>query len=225
MTTLAQLADRAQNALNDAGAGTWTQAVVEEWCRDAIRDYSHHFLRTDEDTITCTAGTHYYKLNADYRGIISVEYPAGQDPPQYLTRLSITHPDFWDSDDHYDIDDYADNTDSAVIWISASPAAGDEILVLYTCPYTSAMASGTTIDVPPEHEPILILFVVWKAHVERLSTEAQNPDTTIRMLQQMKLAVQAAEHAYHQALRDAHGTRADGGWVAPWRSDAYDRVY
>ena len=37
-TTLAELADRAQVTLNDAGAGTWPQATIEEWVVEEIRE-------------------------------------------------------------------------------------------------------------------------------------------------------------------------------------------
>jgi hypothetical protein len=226
MTTLAQLADRAQNAINDAAVGTWSQATIEQWCRDAIADYSTHFLRIDDLTINCESGEHDYGLPGRERAILSVEYPYGEDPPRYLTRRSVTHPGFWDNDGYYDFEDYQDHSDTNILWISDSPTDGEQIHVVFTCMYNSiALYAASTIEVPEEHEPLLILFVVWRAHTERMSTEAQNPDTTIRMLQQMKLAVQAAEYAYHQALRDAKAVQAVGGWVPPWKVDGYDRIY
>jgi hypothetical protein len=226
VTTLAQLADRAQNALNDAAVGTWPQDTVEAWCRDAIADYATHFVRIQNQTITCVAGQHWYVLATLQRGILSVEYPKGEDPPRYLARRPVTHPQFWDQDGYYDVEDYRDHDQSDHLWISDTPTAGEEIEVIYNAMYNSiALASAHTIEVPPEHEPLLLLFVVFRAHTERMSTESQHPDTTIRMLQQMKLAVQAAEYAYHQALRDAKKTQAVGGWVPPWEVDGYDRIY
>ena len=50
-TTLAELADRAQITLNDAGAGTWPQATIEEWVVEAIRDYTQTFPRTMRKSI------------------------------------------------------------------------------------------------------------------------------------------------------------------------------
>jgi hypothetical protein len=226
VTTLTELTDRAQNAINDAAAGTWSQAVIQQWCRDAVADYSTHFLRFEEQTINCVTDQHYYALANAQRGIISVEYPYGEDPPRYLARRPVTHPKFWDQDGYYDVEDYQDHTDTDMLWISDNPTTGEQIKVIHSAMYHSiALASSHTIEVPPEHEPLLLLFVVWRAHTERMSTEAQNPDTTIRMLQQMKLAVQAAEYGYHQALRDAKQAQAVGGWVPPWQVDDHDRIY
>ena len=226
MTTLAALADRAQNALNDAAVATWPQATVEQWCRDAIADYGTHFTRYNDQTINCVTDTHYYALQSLQRGIISVEYPYGQDPPQYLKRRPVTHPHFWDQDGYYDIEDYQDHQETDYLWISDNPTTGEQIHVIYRAMYnSSALAAAHTIEVPEEHEPLLLLFVVWRAHTERMSTETQHPDTTIRMLQQMKLAVQAAEYGYHLALREAKNTQASGGWVPPWDVDHHDRIY
>jgi hypothetical protein len=226
MTTLTELADRCQNAINDAGAGTWSQATIVDWCQDAISDYCTHFYRVDEQTINCVAGQKYYSLNMDFRAILSVEYPYGEIPPQYLVRHLMVKSTFWLRDIYYDVEVRNDQRNHDTLWISASPSAGEQILVTYTRSYQSvALAGGDTIEVPLEHEALLVLFVVWRAHQERMTTEAQFPDTTIRMLQQHKLAVQAAEYAYHQALRDAKKAQAVGGWVPPWKVDGYDRIY
>jgi hypothetical protein len=224
-TTLAEMADRCQEALNDTAAGTWSQAVVEEWCLDALREYNQHFFKSAREFIDCIAAQHNYDLPAAYRGVMYVEYPYGEDPPEYLKRLSRQHPNFWLSDDYYDIQEHLDAGDPAQLWISAEPSAGEQIYLHYSCVYDTALASGDNFEIPPEHDPIIIAFVVWRAHQERLATEAQNPDTTIRMLQQMKLAVQSTEFSYRQLLRRAKQVRAVGGPTGPWEVDGYDRIY
>ena len=224
-TTLAEMADRAQLVLNDTAAGTWSQTIVEEWCLDALREYNQHFFRSAQHFIDCVAGQHYYELNADFRGVIYVSYPWDLDDPVYLKRLSRQHPDFWLSDDYYDIQESYDVYDAPLIWISASPSAGEQIYVHYASLYDIELTSIDNFEIPPEHDPIIIAFVVWRAHQERLATEAQNPDTTIRMLQQMKLAVQSTEFTYRQLLRRAKAARAVGGPTGPWEVDGYDRVY
>jgi hypothetical protein len=226
MTTLAELADRAQNALNDAGVGTWPQTTIEEWCRDAVADYATHFMHVYTDTINCVTDQQYYGLQTLQRGVISVEYPVGEDPPRYLKRRSVNHPKFWDEAGYYDVEDWRDHTKTDYLWISETPSTGEQIQVIHNTMYVSTnLYPASVLEVPEEHEPLLLLFVVFRAHTERMSTESQHPDTTIRMLQQMKLAVQAAEYAYHQALRDAKKTQAVGGWVPPWEVDGYDRIY
>jgi len=86
MTTLAQLADRAQSALSDAAAGTWSQATAEEWCNEALRDYSLHFPREIEATQATSANDRKYDLPAGFQAMLTVEYPSGNDPPDYLVR-------------------------------------------------------------------------------------------------------------------------------------------
>jgi hypothetical protein len=224
-TTLEEMADRAQEALNDTAAGTWSQAVVQEWCLDAQREYNQHFFKSAQHFIDCVAGQHNYDLNADFRGVIYVGYPWDADDPVYLTRLSRQHPNFWLSDDYYDIQEHFDAGDPAQLWISASPSAGELIYLHYAALFDTALDSSDPFEIRPEHDPIIIAFVIWRAHQERLATEAQNPDTTIRMLQQMKLAVQSTEYSYRQLLRRAKRARAAGGPTGPWEVDGYDRIY
>ena len=96
-TTLAELADRAQITLNDAGAGTWPQATVEAWVTEAVRDYSQSFPRTIRSSITISGSSpgHEFDLSNDYISMILVEYPGDQDPPVYLQRRRRTHPRFF----------------------------------------------------------------------------------------------------------------------------------
>jgi hypothetical protein len=224
-TTLTEMADRAQVALNDTAAGTWPQATVEEWCLDALREYNQHFFKSAQDFIDCVADQHNYDLNADFRGVIYVSYPWDITDPVYLKRMSRQHPSFWLSDDYCDIHESYNPNTAAQIWISASPAAGEQIYVHYAATYDTDLTGIDNFEIPPEHDPIILAFVIWRAHQERLATEAQNPDTTIRMLQQMKLAVQSTEFTYRQLLRRAEAARADGGPTGPWEVDGYDRIY
>jgi hypothetical protein len=227
MTTLANVADQAQIALNDAAAGTWPQATVEAWILDGIREYSHHFSRSVQTTITTTAATHAYDLPiapAAFRGMVLVEYPTASDPPDYLQPLSRKDPRFWAADGYYDVEP-SGAAAAGSLWISASPDAGETITLTYLAPHSDKLASNDAITVPTEHESILVDYVVWRALSERVVTEAQSPDTTVRMLYQFMLAAERAEDAYRQALTAAKGQQAPGGWTGPWRSDMHDPIY
>jgi hypothetical protein len=230
VTTLTQLVDRIQLQLNDAGASIWAQTDIEEWAIAGIRDYSIHFPRVNADIITCATGTQRYDLEGDCLGIILVEYPRDEDPPAYLTRLPRTHPDFWLHDTYYDVELY--NTEPNTppsLWISASPTLGEYIHVYYNAyHYPSANTVPppiAAISVPAHHEHLIEHYVVWQAHVERLNTEIQAPDTTIRLIQQYKLACQSTEAAYRSSLRAAQRSLSAGGWTGPWRVDGHDRIY
>jgi hypothetical protein len=227
MTTLANLADQAQISLNDAGAGTWPQATVEAWVLDAIRDYSQHFSRTLEATVTTTAATHRYDLPvapAAFRGMVLVEYPTGEDPPEVLDPLSRKDPRFWAGEGYYDVEP-SGAASAGSLWISASPDDGETITLTYLAPHSDKLASDDTLTVPGEHETILVDYVVWRALSERVVTEAQSPDTTVRLLYQFMLAAERAEDAYRESLAAAKGQQAPGGWTGPWRSDVHDPIY
>jgi hypothetical protein len=227
MATLAHIADRAQNALNDAGAATWAQATVEEWVLEAIRDYSTHFHRIRTDDISTVADQHNYDLNEDFVGVLRVEYPVGEDPPQYLKRMDHRHPDFFSHGNRYDIQPATGGSRTAggVLWISDEPDGVDTIQVLYNADHDTSLGSSDSITVPDHHEHLLILFVVWKALAELVATEAQSPDTTIDLLNQLRAQAQAARGDYETHLRRTVEQQSDGGWAGPWPVDKYDRIY
>ena len=230
-TTLAELADRAQLTLNDAGAGTWPQATVESWCIDAIRDYSQLFPRTITYTITIGAPDpgHVFDLTADVIGIILVEYPGEEDPPVYLKRRHRTHTSFYGREGYYDYEPSHDATASPQLYLSEEPGNGEKIIVTAKAHPDVTLVSGDDITVPAHHEGILILYVLWQAFKERLSTEEQDPDTTlaghVTLLQQLVKGATQAEEEYRRALDRAQAARSESGTTGPWTADDHDRVY
>ncbi|MGD8626206.1 MAG: hypothetical protein PVJ34_16835 [Anaerolineae bacterium] len=225
MPTLEEIANRAQNVLADSAAATWSQATVQEWITDAIKEYSTTFPRQLGTTVSTSADTHNYTLPSDFLEMLLVEYPTGEDPPEYLERLNRKDPRFWHSDDFYDVEHKRDAQADGVLWISDDPAGTETVTLTYLGHHDLTLAADDSITVPAEHEHLLILWVVWRAHQEREADELQNPDTTIRMLHQMKLATEAAERAYYKALNEAKEQRSDGGWTVPWKIDTHDRIY
>ena len=232
MATLEDLADRAQNAIGDAGAGTWSQAVVEEWICEGIRDYGMYFRRTVTEVLQITTENDSREVSRFCREVIHVEYPTGDDPPTYLKRKSRYAPDFYDTEDHFDFeptDQYGHtdevNATSPYLVFSFTLDSDETLTVLERCIFDAELESGDSITIPDEHMHLLILFVVWKAHSERAVTEAANPDSSIRMLQQMKEAARIAEADYRRALDQAQVMAGMGGWTPPWKADGHDRIY
>ncbi len=223
--SLADLADMAQNAIADAAAGTWPQATVEQWCLDAIREYSVRFPRTCTSTIDCTAADHTYDLPNDFLDVISVEYPAGQDPPVYLKRLSRRNPAFWGRAGFYDVEHTGQGNVEATLFISDEVTTGQDIAVTYTAPHDLTIEDTGTVTVPPQHYHILILFVVWKAQVERLMNQVASPDSTMGILNSLQNAAKKAEFAYTYALEALEEHISPGGWTGPWLVDVYDPIY
>jgi hypothetical protein len=226
MSTLANIADEAQNVLSDSAAATWSQATVEEWINAAIRDYSNHFPRLVETTQSTTADDRTYDLPADFQTMVKVEYPDGQDPPEYLSRLSYKHPQFWQGDYWYDVV-FKDNVaDAAEFWMSKKPAASETIRWHYLATHDFTLASGGTVTVPEQHENLLIAFVVWKAHQELLMAEQQSPTSNSSLLMgQLANNADRAKRAYFQAVAQALRGREGTSAQLAWRPGGSERIY
>ena len=230
-TTLAEIADRAQITLNDAGAGTWPQATVEEWVVEAIRDYTQTFPRTIRSSITIASGDpgHEFDLTADYIAMVNVEFPGDQSPPVYLQRRRRTHPRFYGYEGYYDVEPTGDMTNVATLYLSEEPETGDKIYWTAKCHHDTTLASGDDITVPEHHEGLLLLFVLWTAFRERLATEEQDPDTSlagnVTLLQELVKGAKQAGVEYKEAVQRAKVTASDGGYSGPWEVDAHDRIY
>jgi hypothetical protein len=205
-TLLSQLADDIQaHHLNDTAETYFTQAQVEHWLKDAIRDYSNHFPQQLTNTITTALNDRAYDLPAGFIDPISVQYDQGQDNPEYLTR----HPhndDFWSINGRYDIIPRP-STDSHEIWISTKPAADESLIIEYTAPHDHDLTSSDPITVPAAHHHILALYASWQATALLQQNEEQNPSSTSSLL--MSLLAQNAQQkqkAYQAAIRELKKT-------------------
>lgn len=224
MTTLAALADRCQNALSDAGGATWSQAIVEEWVIEAIRDYSNHFPRTKTASISCVTNDRAYNLPADFIAALSIEYPTGEDPPTYLERRPYAA-EFWDLEGFYDIIYRDDASSQPELWISEEPTTGETIAVEYQAIHDITIASSGTITVPAQHEPLLVAYVIWKAWTEQLAEETRSPTSgSSLLLSQLNENARTAWNTYADHIE--HAQRAAGrSALIHWKMDQHDRVY
>jgi len=227
MTTLVALADHIQIQLDDAGGATWAQSVVEQLLNDAIRDYSNHFPRAITATINTTLNDRTYDLPANFREIVTVEYPTAQDPPEYLSRLSFKHRDFYQSDSWYDIIRREDVGDVDEIWMSKKPAAAETITITYLASHDYALASGGTITVPDIHHNILISFVLWKATQILQSNEQQGPTSNSSLLMsQLANNADRLKRAYATAIAQALAGQEGRSARIAWHDKAeVDNIY
>ena len=231
MTTLNELANRCNRALADQSEATWDDSTLEQWIVEAIRDYSLHFRMLASSTYDCVASQHNYELPADCLEVELVEYPKSQDPPKYLKPYSRKNADFWGAEGYYDVDysgtaDVSGTYTRGTLWISEDPVATEDIELLYWAQHNTAVTSDSELSVPPEHEHLLVCFVVWKAAVHLLMNEIQSPDTSRAMVDAYRRTANNMHDAYEATLRTAK-TAADraGTTATPWKSDDYDRVY
>jgi hypothetical protein len=230
-TTLAELADRAQVMLNDAGAGTWPQATVESWICEAIRDYSQTFPMNARVTVSVSGANpgHVFDLFTGIIAVTLVEYPDGESPRVYLKRRDRRNPNFYGTPGYYDIWMTEDQTSEPQLYLSVEPSDGEDIGVEVTKHHPVPASSGTDLTVPMHHECILLLYTLWAAFRERLATEEQDPDTTlagaVTLLQQLVKGSEQAEAAYRRALAEAKANVSPGGPTGPWLADIHDPIY
>ena len=229
-TTLQNLIDAIEADLADSGNATWSAADIEQWCRDAIADYSPHFPRTLTETVATSAGDRKYDLPAGFIEVLTVEYPAGQDPPEYLARRPHDHPQFWIDSGYFDIVERDDDTDSNELWISEKPAGGESIDVLYHAIHLQDSANLTTSDnltVPERHHYLLKKYVIWQAADQLKAAEQADPTSNSSLLMsQLAVNVDRARRAYIDALAKAVFGRSKSAAVS-WNDQAAEtrRIY
>ena len=82
-------------ALGDVAGTTWDRTtIIWPWCIEAIRTFP--ILRPMfKDKTTGLGEEHGFELEADFREMISVEYPVNQHPTSYMVRKNRLDPAFY----------------------------------------------------------------------------------------------------------------------------------
>jgi hypothetical protein len=156
-------------ALGDSTGAMWSRTdVIWPWCIEAMLAFP--ILRPMQDTPSTAAATHVITLPSDFREIISVEYPVGQEPPVYLSRRNSFDPNFYSSDEYYDIDrNYASATGWVLVF-SKKLLIDSDVVVNYLAIHDTDLddASDSYITVPDEYVNILVAYMLAKGYRERL---------------------------------------------------------
>jgi len=204
MSTVSALVDRAEALLGDPGNATWTAADIERWLIDAIADAGQHFPLTKSQQITTSLDDRQYDLNADFLAVVSVEYPAGEDPPRYLDYRPYQHPKFWQEPGNYSVlkNDQAGDNDELLI--AQKPAAGQGITVVYQAHHDLTVTGSQPVTIQPEYEHILLNYVVWQALLQLKHTEEASPTSNSSLLMsQYAVNADRARRAYVDSLAKA----------------------
>jgi hypothetical protein len=218
--TLATLRDTVRTILTDKTL--YRDALVNLWIKDAIRDYSFYFPLEKSLKIDCTLNTHEYSLTsiAPVLGIVSVEYPDGQDPPRFLLRQAETHPAFYD----LPVYDLREGSPQYLV-IGEKPIATDDIILGYQTIHTIPSADGDTLTVPDYHGELLRMYVQWKA-AEMIEAAADiAPPRKAALLNALGNNAKGAEYAYTYKMRMFQAPAPHSKIVGPWNMDAKDRIY
>jgi len=226
-TTLQNLIDACEADLDDSGNAIWSAADIEQWCRDAIADYSLHFHIGEAASIACSDDTRSYDLPARFLDVATVEYPAGEDPPQFLDRRPQNHPDFWREDGYFDIQYHNSDTTDDQLLISTKPSTGESITVNWIGMYDNTIATGAAITIPAEHHAILRNYVVWRAILQLKSAEEASPTSNSSLLMsQLAINVDRARRAYTDILAKALYATSHSS-VVSWQDQdqASSRIY
>jgi len=225
MTTRIELNTLIRRRLNDQVAPQmFTDEQINQWINDAIEEYSRYFPRVKTTTQLTTANDRQYDLPADYRGVVSVEYPTGDDPPTYLERRDYRHPDFWMEDGFYDVVHRSDAGNADEIWISQKPAAGQTITIEYLGDHDLVDDDTDAISIVDLHLEVIVLHARWSALQALASGEAANPDPNNVMLDRYEANVSRAERSYYRKIDELRKVEAESGMNA-WPMDKWDRVY
>jgi hypothetical protein len=225
-----QLLDDCMLSLGDPTGAIWSRAdVITPWAKEAMLAFP--ILRATTETITVgLSAKHVHKLNFAFREIISVEYPIGEEPPVFLTRMNHYDPDFYKSDDHFDISryylDYISYTGWQV-WTSKLMPPAEEFKVNYLANHNTDLDDDVAdlISVPDEYEHILVAYVVAKAFRERLIIYLGNPSVYTELVGELTATVDKAEKRYQAMVDEAIRRLAESRTSPHMEVDKFDRIY
>ena len=209
-----------------ANETTWPDGSLNTWIADAIGDYSKYFpyYLTEELTGDQFTGRVFsfatYGATMWQMEIYRVEYPAYEDPPHYLAKLSESHPDFYGGD----FFDWRPGNPPSII-LGKDPADSEYILLYIQRNHTTPGDDITVLSVPSAHFDALRLFVFWQACLQAEATQAAAPDATSDILTLLGLNAERARQAYEQRIEQLRKTIVGGGVSGPWEMDENDRIY
>jgi hypothetical protein len=224
-TTLADLRAALRLTLTDATA--WPNATLDAWISDAIRFYSVEFPRKWRHTQSLTTGAQAYALPGGhgFLSLLSVEYPAGQDPPEFVQLVDEASREFASGGDYYALRPVADSTaiesDTAqgTIVFAETVATGESAVLTYFAahPIPTAGDDDAQITVPVAHWEALYAFVDFRAHWELETDEALNVSTVSIVLAQLGQEARRAWNRYRESIDRIRSLTGTPSAIVSWR--------
>lgn len=224
MTTRADLRRSLRQMLTDATAMPDSQ--LDEWCRQAIYDYSLHFPYSRTASWDAAAGVRNYTIyleaaTAIIHAVLGVEFPVGEEPPVMLSRRSQHAADFFGGP-YYDLllEGYLQ-----VLILGQMPAGGEGIKIVYESEHLYPTLEDSNLTVPDRHLELLRLFVQWKAISALELAEVVDVGRKETMLRELGLNSRQAAQVYHARMQELLEATAPGGFTPCWTVEAHRRIY
>ena len=201
----------------------WSDATLQSWVKDAVRDYSNHFPRLEELAGDATTGTYEYAFSDLCLGVIEVEYPTGETPPEFPPQRNHLMDSFFDGGNYYDAVMYPGQDDSE-LWLS-DPETGSSYNVKYFTDYAwTASGSDYVAEVPDQHRAILVQYVVWVCWREMATIEKEKSEIESRYNVFAERVLRERQY-YDDIIQAFKAARPHESRIVTWVMDKYDRIY
>ncbi len=198
MVTLAELIADARLYLADVTV--WPDATLTGYIQDAVRFYSVEFPRRAYRSLSLATGTQEYALWAAVRGVVKVEYPAGESPAEYLDRVSFGSAALVNGDDVYAVSAASYDDLDAVGTLAFGPTVttGETATVHYLGLHTIPTSGTDVLSVPDEHLEALHAFIDFRAHWQLETGEALTVSNSAIVLSQLGENARRAWNRYKE---------------------------
>lgn len=203
--TLGEL--RALCRLSLADATDWPNATVDAWIIAGIRLYSAHFPRHVRAALELIVPAVGYVLPGGYEhvALLSVEYPAGEDPPRFCRLVAEGSAEFASGGDFYALRGASATLSTAHVGqlvLAKAPELGDTCYLEYLTGHTlpTAGTDAAVITVPAQHMEAILSFVEFCALHELEADEASALDATTIALSQLGQEARRAWLRYKEVM-------------------------
>lgn len=207
---------------------TWPNATLDGWLADALRAYSLEFPRRLRHTQALTTGTQAYDLPGGqaFQNVLRVEYPAGEDPPEFLNQQDAADPEFQAGGYAYALRAPADDADADAetagqIVLAPTVATGENVVIEYAAAHRVPAAGDDTalITVPDGHLEALVAFVEFR-QAAQMNNDARWRDCIANdKLSELSNDARATWERYKDVLESIRGGLAQFGMSrVVWRN-------
>jgi len=169
MTTRADIRTRTRDELNDNGtAKVWSDALLNRWIGEALREWSRVVPRDRTWQTTSTANDPSYALPSDLLEVVRVEHPPGM----FRVRGGLHDGDVSPSADLGSLESWSGLKPAQLLWeqwggevvlVPAPDASGETIEVRYKGAYSVPSDDVTALEVAAEDEESVVLYACARA--------------------------------------------------------------